>query len=169
MVMTPQQAQRLEGLLREEIALHRESTELARKERGALVRNASQEALELVERREALHTRLQELHAARLELSSSIDPSKTKLSEVVRAHASAADQRRLMPLVDELRAAVQEGRGEAQRFNQLAQFGLAVANGLVSMLKSATQHVVTTYSPRGKRKELYHPNGSRRANLLKEV
>jgi flagellar biosynthesis/type III secretory pathway chaperone len=74
----------------------------------------------------------------------------------------------LMPLAENLRELVKSVQGEEMLHGQTVNFALRMFGGIVSIIRSASVNILTSYGKQGKIKESYNPQ-SRTAGILKEV
>lgn len=157
--MLPEQAfSLLHGLIRHECDLHREYLSVLASEREALTHFQQDEIVSLSSKRETLYESMRAAHERRLELMREFPGGEEmRLSQFIVKFCRPTDARVLAPLVAELKSLVKRCRTDGHEFNQIADFGLKMVGGTLSILWSATQDVSRSYSRQGKLKEFYHP------------
>jgi len=167
----------LEQLLNEECALNQLYRSVVREERDNFRKFQHEGVLRLCEQRGEIARRMGEIQERRVAIMYTVAgetlPAKHfkpgKLSELVAKHASPQQAAILLPLIRKLREEIQSTRRESLEFGQIATFTLALVNGLLSNIWSATQNVVKTYTARGQKNEAYHPQSSRQSSVIKRV
>jgi hypothetical protein len=161
--MIPEQAfSLLHGLLKKECALHRDYLAVLAEERDAITHFNEEQILTLSAKREKLYVAMRDAHERRRELMREFPSGDDmRLSQFIVRYCRPSDARVLAPLVAELKALIKRSHVEGAEFNQIADFGLKIVGGTLSILWSATQDVTRSYSRKGKLREYYHPSGDR--------
>jgi hypothetical protein len=161
----------LEAQLKKEIKLYREYIVVLAKERKELLARNHEKLIPLSSRRNEISRQMILCHRERIELIQEIFPSgseKEKLSVLVESHCDSEAQAMLLPLVAELKKEVEQSQGDGREFSQVVNFALDMVNGVASIIWSATQNIVKSYSPKGELKETYHSR-SRVAGVMKRA
>lgn len=161
----------LERILRRELALQQEYSELLTQERLHLTKFNSDKIVELSSKREEVSEQMRIASEERLELMKLFPEHHGKrLTELVARHCHPEDVVLLLPLAEKLRAALKHTKSLGTEFRQLADFSLNLVNGALSILWSATQNVTRSYTPQGTLQEKYHHTaGQTWAGLLKRA
>lgn len=89
-----------------------------------------------------------------------------RLSSLVIQHCHLDDSKRIILLIEKLRDLVKQSRTKGVEFGQVAQFALNMVNGSLSIIWTATQNVVRSYTRRGEINESYNPQHSRAQTVL---
>lgn len=161
---------KLERLIDLEVSVYEQYIELIAEERKHTVHfNATKLAELTAKRGELIDVMHQFQEQRRSMLKAWSGTSRTKLSTFVKEYFAPEEAKRILPKVERLRELVTKCRETSDQFNQVVRFSLNVVSGLISILWSATQNVLRSYTPNGKMKESYHPARSRSAGVLKQA
>jgi hypothetical protein len=161
---------RLTRLLEKECLLHQSYIALVDKEREALRSVDTNSVQSLAKEREQLSLKIGQAHQDRVALQAQFPGSEQlKLSEFIARHCQIQDARQLAPLVSHLRQLVIETRRLSSEMRQSVQFSMNMVHGCLSILMSATQNVVRSYSRQGVLKESYNPLFPGGSALAREV
>lgn len=159
----------LENLLRQECKLYQQYIIILHEERGFITQLNPEQLTRLTERRAALYDQMLLAQDRRLEIMRQFPSGQgQRLRDLISNHCTVADKQVLMPLVEKLKALVEEARTVSKEQSQILRFGLKLAHGIMSLFWSATQNVVKSYSRQGTSKEKFNAT-SRNANLLKRA
>ncbi|RMG42970.1 MAG: hypothetical protein D6719_04890 [Candidatus Dadabacteria bacterium] len=161
----------LRRVLKEEISLYSQYVALIRKERSLVRKFKHKEINASASERNALCDKMAELQKKRISLMKKFPDwqQHQRLSKLIALYCHPEDRAELLNLTEKLRNVATEMRVESLKTSQLVNFAMKMVSGTISILWSATQSVVRSYSRRGAVKESYHPTRSRLQNLLKEV
>ena len=162
---------RLRQILTAECDVYQRYLNLLAEEGKAIARFKSDQVEALTESRQELFERMTELKNERMAFMKELAGSeKANLGKVIGEKFSGRDKRELEALRNKLKSLVDKTRNKGYEFNQVVNFALNFVNGTVSLLMSASQNIVKSYSRSGVLKESYNPAGdARRAGMSKEA
>jgi hypothetical protein len=160
----------LERALRAEIELYKRYIKALKIEREAFRKFDADKISELTSKRAELVERLATANQKRLDLMGRFpDNNKTRLTDMVKLFCHPKDQVVLIPLLDELKMQIALSRKEGYEMSSLSSFAQKVVNGTLSIIWSATQNVVASYTRKGTKEVKYNPNGGRDRSVLKQA
>ncbi len=168
---TSEQAYRfLDTIIKQEIDLYGRYLKLLEKERGAVVAAQSDKVLVINSERQEVVEQMRQCQDARRQYLRKFSADRNlKLTDFINRYMTPQDAKRLMPQVEKLRLAVTRAQAITGEAHQVVGFALRMISGLTSIIWSATQNVVRSYSPIGTMCEAFHRNGGRTAGVLKEA
>jgi hypothetical protein len=160
----------LEKLLLAELVEYDTYLKLLDEEQGAVVKLDSDRVVVLGAQRGEVGEKLSQLKEERSKLiASAIGNDAYRASEVIQQGCSAGDRRRLMGLVEKIRAKIKEVELKSREFNQVLSFSLGLVNGELSLLWSASQPVSRVYNAFGSMSQGVQPAPPRNGSLLGEA
>lgn len=160
----------LEKLLLAELVEYDTYLKLLDEEQGAVVKLDSDRVVILGAQRGEVGEKLSQLKEERSKLiASAIGNDAYRASEVIQQGCSAGDRKRLMGLVDKIRAKIKEVELKSREFNQVLSFSLGLVNGELSLLWSASQPVTRVYNAFGSMSQGVQPAPPRNGSLLGEA
>lgn len=170
MKLTSGDARALEKLLTTEISLCDEYFKALKQEYAAVVKLNPTVVEEVGAARGVIVEKLAAIRDERCLLVERLtgDPS-SRVSEVVAVSASAADKKRLTPLIERLKGRLAVVDKETREFAQVLNFSLGLVNGEISLLWSATQPVTRGYNAFGTITEGVQPGPARSGSSLGKV
>ena len=166
----PRLVETIEGLIGEEIELYKSYSSLLDEETRSITRFKTDKVEEITEKRSELHNKLLDAQDRRLNLLRQFAmPEGASLTDLLSAHFHPDDSRRLARSVRRLREEVSGAQRRGREHSQLTNFALKIVHGTLSIIWSATQNVVKSYSRQGTLKEAYNPTRSREIGVLKKA
>jgi hypothetical protein len=161
-----EQALTLERLLRKETELLADYLRLTRDEEGLIAKFNEERVSALTLRRMEVCENLRAAQQERLNIMRALDGgANRRLRDIIIRSFHPADSKKLLPLVDGLAAQAKEAEEQSRQHRQILSFGLKAVHGLLTILWSATQNVVKSYTKKGSLKQSYHPSSGRRGSL----
>lgn len=162
--------QQLCDTLDEQCEAHSLYGALLRKERDAITHFESQRVSEIVAEREAVAKRIEQLKTRQIEAVSVLSCNKcSKLTELIAHHCTPVEAELLSPRAATLREIINASFIENRNLGHLTQFALNMIHGSLSILWSATQKSVKSYSADGKIHQAFQPTGARLAGIRREA
>ena len=163
-----QTARELEDLIKEEISVYTRYLTVLDEERRDLVASRAERLLMHSAERSHLVNLMRAAQDERRKIMRRYSADRLlTLSAFIQTYLPEKEGARLMPLVAQLKNLVRSAQSDTGEFSQVASFAMRMMSGLVSILWSATQNIVRSYSPQGRMKEVYHPSVGRAAAVLK--
>ena len=159
----------LAAAVEKECTLYRRYIALLDEERGWLARFNEERITALTAQRSALYEELLAAQDLRLAAMRHFPAQNMKLRDLVVKFMLPVNAKKLLPLIDSLRALVKDSQTKGRQHSQILEFGLNVVHGVLSIVWSATQHVVKSYNRQGTMNEAYHPAKGRSSGVLKEA
>jgi len=160
----------LEKLLQAELVEYDTYLKLLEDEQAAVVKLDSDRVVILGAQRGEVVEKLGQLKEERSKLiASAIGNDAYRASEVIQQGCSAGDRKRLMGLVEKIRAKVKDVELKSREFNQVLSFSLGLVNGELSLLWSASQPVSRVYNAFGSMSQGVQPAPPRTGSLLGEA
>jgi|GEM_PF-6011685 len=160
----------LQSLLEKECELYVKYNGVLSQERAHLSKFDSEKILLLSAERERLCDLMKEAQAQRRELIKQVSgSSRLKVTDFIAKYFSGQEAQLLLGRVERLRLLIHQTQSRGTEFSQVVNFAIKLIGGLVSIIWSATQNVVRSYTAGGKLKETYHPTGPRSVGVVKEV
>jgi hypothetical protein len=162
--------QQLTKLLDAEARLHSEHSEILAIERQAVTAQKALDVASCAAQREDLIEKLSAKAKERESLMKELGvPAGQKLTEWVQHNLSSVEAKPVLEAIKNLKTVVNASRREVTIFGHLTQFALNMVNGALSILWSANQNEVKSYSPQGKLQKSYQPATTRQAGVLKKA
>lgn len=159
----------LEESLRTEITLHKRYLEILEFERGQVVKFNAEKISESAALRELIYHEILSLQRERQSRVREVTKNpRIRLSEFIKT-CLASECDHLLPLVEELKMAVNESQTNSKEFGQVLGFALNMVSSMVSMIWSAGQNIVKSYTKSGHVKESTYSQEGRSSGLLKKV
>jgi hypothetical protein len=155
----------IEKLLADEISLCDDYLKVLDSEQHSVIKLKADAVGELTLKRQELCEKLEAARAKRTDLTLKLGDGKT-LTEIVSASAPAAEKKRILQLIDKLKARARQVDGKSKEFTQVVNFSLGLVNGSLSILWSATQSVTKCYNAFGAITEMVQPVAPRMGSLL---
>ncbi len=154
-----------------EIQLHQKYLEIVGQEREAVTAIALDRCNMFGAKRAAVCDQMTQERSKRAELlrKAAGDSVPEKLSDFVTNYFSPADQRRIFPLIENLKILVRKVQRENQEFSRVLNFSLGLVTSSLSILRSANQEVQKSYTVQGIARESVHPAGDRYSGLLRQA
>jgi hypothetical protein len=157
----------IEKLLVEECGAIDDYLALLSSEQDHVVKLQSDKVAECAERRAIVADRISVVRTSRDDLVRILNKnSKTTLTELVTTGGSAAEKRRILPVIGKLKQKAKVMDQRSKELNQVVNFSLGLVNGSLSIIWSATQTVTRCYNAFGGMTELFQPNAPRAGSLL---
>ncbi len=156
-----------EKLLAEECGAIDDYLALLASEQEHVVKLQSEKVAECAKRRATVADRLTAIRASRDDLVRILNKnSKITLTELVTTGGTAAERRRILPVIAKLKQKSKLMEQRSKELNQVVSFSLGLINGSLSIIWSATQTVTRSYNAFGGMTELFQPNTPRAGSLL---
>ena len=159
----------LAAILEKECGLYEKYITLLDEERGWLTRFNEARVLDLSAQRARLYDQLLAAQDTRLTSMRQFPTQHLRLRDLVVKDLLPHHAKRLLPLVDRLRALVKESQQKGRQHHQILDFGLKTVHGLLSIIWSATQTVVQSYNRQGGKQQSYQADKSRSGSVLREA
>ncbi len=165
-----QHVAKLERMLGAECLIYKRYLAVLKEERRFIIKFDSEKITALCSERGRLCDEMQAALNERTALIKSfVGHSRGRLSDHILQLFKQEDAQRLMPKVEELRKLVEQCHAGSKEFKQVIEFSLKLVSGLVSIIWSATQNLVKSYTQSGTMRESYHPTTSRQAAMLRKA
>lgn len=163
-------AQKVALLIEEEASLHEQHAAILTEERKALKAFKTESVQAWALERERIVDRLQGVQDAyKAVLKSFPQPGRHRISDIVRNFFHPDDVSRIMPLIERVKKIRLDTRREGSEFAQVARFSMGLINSTLSILRSATETIVKTYTRSGLSKESVVPTSAQRAKITREA
>ena len=167
---SPASLREVEKILRQECSLHQRYLDLLEQERKLVVSGDHQKVGSLSSQREMLSQQMDNAHKDRRAWMEKFPNGQdVRLTDLIKQNFSPIESRPALALAEQLRALVTRLRQDSSEFSQVVNNTLNLVNGTLSILLSAAQHVVRSYSSQGQLREQFHPVGSRDGTILKQA
>lgn len=159
----------LEESLRKEIALHKRYLEILELERAQVVKFNAEKICESAALRELIYLEILSLQRERQSRVREVTKNpRIRLSEYIKT-CLVSECDHLLPLVEELKRAVKESQANSKEFGQVLGFALNMVSSMVTMIWSAGQSIVKSYTKSGQVKESSYPQEGRSSSLLRKA
>jgi hypothetical protein len=167
MKLDPSSVRALEKVLVDEVGACEEYLQLVAREQAHIVKFEHESVGLLAEKRAIVSERMAMLRDKRLEIVATIGGDKSlTVTQLVTQGCVPADKKRLLALVQKLRAKVDQVEDKSREFTQVVDFTLGLVNGSISILWSATQNVNKCYNAFGGLTQSFQPAPQRDGSLL---
>ena len=164
-------AEKLKRILTAEIEAQKTYAELLETEADVLRKFDPQKVEELTAQREIVAERMRGLRDERMLLVKELTgDERTNLEKVISNKFSGRDKRELDNLRKRFKAIALKARKKGFEATGVVNFALNLVNGTMSLIYSATQNIVKSYSRHGAVKESTSPPaGLRHSGISKEA
>ncbi len=160
----------IEKLLSAELLEYDRYLELLEHEQQAVIKLDSDKVVLLGAARGEIVDRIAQLKEERTKfIATTIGDDSFRASEVIEQGCSAGDKKRLMALIEKIRAKIKRVEAKSKEFNQILSYSLGLVNGELSLLWSASQPVSRVYNAFGSITQGVQPAPPRNGSLLGEA
>lgn len=160
----------IKKVIEQEILLYKKYFTLLQEEKVQLKNNKPQEVSAISQKRLKLTESMLSFQESRLKIMREFTPEseKSKLREWIKVSFSSQNIKTLMPISEELFEIISTVRKSEKIHAETLNFSLKMFNGLLSIIRSASNNILKSYGRKGKIKESYNPQ-SRGSGVIKEV
>ena len=102
-------------------------------------------------------------------IAAAIGNDSWRASELIEQACSPVDKKRLLGLIEKIRAKAKKVEMKSREFNQVLSYSLGLVNGELSLLWSASQPVTRVYNAFGSMANGVQPTPPRNGSLLGEA
>lgn len=160
----------LHSMLEQECRLYLQYDKTIEEERRYISKFDTEKIRQLSSEREKMYELMKEAQAERRELIKRVaSNSRLRLSDFISQTFSGQELKVLQDQVEKLRSLIKHSQSHAREFSQVVGFALKLVGGMASIIWSATQNVVRSYTSGGKIQETYHGSRARGSGLIKEI
>lgn len=160
----------VEKILRLECSLHQRYLDLLEQERKLVVEGNHHRVTNLTEQRQSLSEEMDSAHQERKAWMEKFPGGRDmRVTEVIKRNFRSSETRVALELAHKLRELVVALRKSSTEFTLVVNNTLTLVNGTLSILLSAAQHVVRSYSSQGQLREQFHPVSQHVGTIVKQA
>ena len=163
----------LDSLIQQEIRLHKRYQEILSEERTRVTQLDAETVRQLTVEKQTLNSQIHIANQKRISMVKEIVGEELtappRLRDVIAKYCHPDDAQKLMDRAEELRLLVEGTYKAVKEFGGLVDFSLGMVNSVLSIIWSASQDVVESYSSQGAVRRSYSPGEGKPAGVSRKV